>query len=521
MKKEVKIVDGTPEKRIFWSIISDYNLMTSVCELIDNALDIWLKGGKSDSLTVKLVLDCDRQLIRIQDTAGGVPEGEHRVLVSPGATLNSPYDNIIGLFGVGSKRAVVALAEETKIITRHKDGPTYEIDINQDWLGSDEWDLPVYEVDEIPENNTIVDLSKLRTPLSPQDVEALELYLGETYAFFLKLPNFEIEINGQPVQPIEFDKWAYPPDFEPGCYIFNIPTSDDEEVGVEVCAGLIREKESGMDDYGVYFYCNERLIAKEVKDKEVGYITKLAGIPHSDASLARIIVKIYGSARLMPWNSSKSAVSFSHHVFKALQSFLIPVVSDYSSLSRRFKGKWEEEVFAYPSGEMRYEDINDIGRARSSGLPALPRVRKNFAEKLKATNSLLLNQKPWTLGMIEGIAAVDVIRKQRFETGNRIALILLDSTFEIALKEYIVHTDNLNLRGRSLTQIFENRDEAISVVGQKVDLGEDNLRKISHYYMMRNKLIHERATVDVTGADISNYGETVRDSLMVLFDLEF
>ena len=103
---------------LFWSIISDYDLKTSICELVDNALDIWLKGGKSDTLKINRVLDCDRQLIRIQDTAGGVPEGEHRVLVSPGGTLNSPDENIIGLFGVGSKRAVVALAEETKIITQ-------------------------------------------------------------------------------------------------------------------------------------------------------------------------------------------------------------------------------------------------------------------------------------------------------------------------------------------------------------------------------------------------------------------
>lgn len=384
MKKEVKIVDGTPEKRLFWSIISDYDLKTSMCELIDNALDIWLKSGKSDALTIKLDLDSDRQLIRIQDNAGEVPEGEHRVLVSPGGTLNNPDDNVIGLFGVGSKRAVVALAEETKILTRHKDGPSYEIDINQDWLGSEEWELPVYEIDQIQPNSTIVDLSKLRSPLGSQDVEELQLHLGETYAFFLKLPNFEIVINGQNVKPIEFDKWAYPPGFEPRCYIFNIPINDGDAVGVELNAGLIREKESGKDEYGVYFYCNNRLIAKEIKDKEVGYITKLAGVPHSDASLARVIVKLYGSARLMPWNSSKSAVSYSHHVFRALHGFLVPVVSDYSSLSRRFKGRWEEEVFAHPSGEMQYEDINDIGKARSSRLPALPRVRKSYADNLKA-----------------------------------------------------------------------------------------------------------------------------------------
>lgn len=34
-KQEFDIIDGTPEKRLFLSIISDYNLKTSLCELID------------------------------------------------------------------------------------------------------------------------------------------------------------------------------------------------------------------------------------------------------------------------------------------------------------------------------------------------------------------------------------------------------------------------------------------------------------------------------------------------------
>lgn len=39
--------------------------------------------------------------------------------------------------------------------------------------------------------------------------------------------------------------------------------------------------------------------------------------------------------------------------------------------------------------------------------------------------------------------AIDVITRQRFETGNRTALILLDSNFEVALKEFIVHRTDL------------------------------------------------------------------------------
>ena len=87
-------------------------------------------------------------------------------------------------------------------------------------------------------------------------------------------------------------------------------------------------------------------------------------MPHWDASLARVIVKLYGPARLMPWNSSKSAINFAHHVFKGLQDFLIPVVADYSSLSRRFRGHWHEKVFCHPSGDMKYVDINDVAKVK-------------------------------------------------------------------------------------------------------------------------------------------------------------
>jgi histidine kinase/DNA gyrase B/HSP90-like ATPase len=521
MKRERKIVDGTPNKRLFWSIISDYNLNTAICELIDNALDIWLKNGKVTYLFIQIDLDWDRQIIRIEDCAGGVPENQHQVLISPGSSNNNPDENIIGLFGVGSKRAVVALAQDIKIYTRHEKDKSFQIDIDESWLADDTWEIPVYEVDELPENSTIIDLSRLRIRISEEDEMQLRTHLAETYALFLKRPNFEIILNNITVEPIEFDEWAYPPGFEPRCYITEIFTKDNKRVGVQLDAGLIRKKEPGKDDYGVYFYCNDRLICKEIKDREVGYVTKLAGVPHFDASLARVIVKLYGPAGLMPWNSSKSAINFGHHIFRGLQGFLIPVVADYSSLSRRFKGHWEEKVFCYSSGEMEYVDIHDASKVNRSYLPPLPRVRQHLIDNLKASNKQLLQDQPWTLGLLESIAAVDIIIRQKLETKNRIALLLLDSTFEIALKEFIVHTQNLNLGGRTLTQIFANRDEVIKVVTQKVTINQKNLRKIKHYYQLRNKLVHEKATVDITQTDVTNYLETIQRVLSLLFGLQF
>ena len=132
-----------------------------------------------------------------------------------------------------------------------------------------------------------------------------------------------------------------------------------------------------------------------------------------------------------------------------------------------------------------------------------------------------MKDQPWTVGLVEAIAAVDLIRKQKFQTKNRIALLLLDSSFEIALKEFIVHTEGLDLGGRSLEQIFSRREAVIKVVQQEVTLDKVTLRKIRHYYEKRNRLIHEEATQDVTPEDITNYEETVQQVLGLLFNLQF
>jgi len=202
MKKESKILDGTPKKRVFWSIISDYSINTSVCELIDNALDMWLKNRRTTDLSVELDLDTHNRTITIVDDAGGVPESELQVLISPGATLNKPDKTVIGMFEVGSKRAVVALAQNVKIRTRCGAGKSYRIDLDESWLEDENWDMPVYEVDDIPPGTTIVDLTSLRYTLDDEALENLRMHLQETYSQFLVKDNFKISLNSEPITPL-------------------------------------------------------------------------------------------------------------------------------------------------------------------------------------------------------------------------------------------------------------------------------------------------------------------------------
>jgi LytS/YehU family sensor histidine kinase len=111
MMSELIHIDATPQKRLFLSIIADYDIKTAVCELVDNAIDHWIDGGRTTGLKVGIRVNLDRQTIVISDNAGGVSRDDLQLLVAPGATRERIQEGLIGNFGVGGKRAGIALGE--------------------------------------------------------------------------------------------------------------------------------------------------------------------------------------------------------------------------------------------------------------------------------------------------------------------------------------------------------------------------------------------------------------------------
>jgi hypothetical protein len=179
-KTEIAPIDGTPVKRMILSIISDYDLKTGLCELVDNSLDQWSDRAFSGELIVELSLDIERQLISVRDNAGGVNHDDLPLLIAPGRSRNDPSAVIIGIFGVGGKRSAIALAEFTTIKTRFANQQTHELDITPTWVESENWLLPAYAIPDIDPGTTEVHLSHLRNPITEYDVDALRLHLGLT-----------------------------------------------------------------------------------------------------------------------------------------------------------------------------------------------------------------------------------------------------------------------------------------------------------------------------------------------------
>lgn len=521
MKKEIDKIDATPSKRLFLSIIADYDLNRSICELVDNALDVWIRSKKQGIITVKVILNKIQQAISVEDNAGGLQKSELKYIVGPGQTGTEPTDETIGIFGVGTKRAVVALAQDIKIRTRHSKGQTFQLDFDDNWLKDDDWGLPVYEVDGISEGTTIVDLQKLRLHVEDDGISHLKEHLGATYASFLKSGAIILMVNGEKILPQFFENWAYPPNFVPRRYKGVVKTEDGREVRVEAVAGLATESSPAAGEYGVYFYCNDRLIARKLKTFEVGFERGQAGLPHPKVSLTRVMVFLNGDARSMPWNSSKSDISTKHEVFIALHDWLVQTVKDYASLSRIWMGDWPDKVFKYKTGTIQEVSVVDFPTARKSFLPPMPRSRPRYGEIVEQKNRELAKRKPWTRGLYEGVVAADLICKQPLEQKNRIALVVLDSTLEIGFKDYLVNESGTPYSDARLLTMFKNRSEVHNEIKKYGTFAKLNWGKIEYFYNLRCKLVHEKATAGITDSQIADFRGIVEDVLRKLFKLRF
>lgn len=521
MKKEVDRIDATPSKRLFLSIIADYDLARSICELVDNGLDVWVKGGRSRDVLVKIGVDKSQQVITVEDNAGGLDKADLKYIVGPGQTGTSPTDETIGIFGVGTKRAVVALAQDIKISTRRTREKTYQVDFDDDWLQDEDWELPVYEVDNIKRGSTLVELQKLRVQVSDEIIGQLKEHLSATYAKFLKTKKVTIRVNGEDLAPKFFENWAFPPSYSPQKITGKVTTAEGRQVRVLAIAGLSRESSPAAGEYGVYFYCNDRLVARALKTFDVGFAKGWAGLPHPKVSLTRVIVSLNGDARSMPWNSSKSDVNTNHEIFQAIRNWLIQVVKDYASLSRIWEGEWPEKVFKHKTGAMKEIQVDDFPQARRSFLPPLPRSRPRYGERVTKINRGVAKQKPWAKGLYEGIIAADLIAKQRLEQRNRIALIVLDSTLEIGFKEYLVNESGTAYSDKRLLEIFANRSLVHNEVKKYVALSEQTWKKIEYYYRLRCKLVHEKTTVAIGDDPLQDFREVVEKVLGKMYKLRF
>ncbi len=225
----------------------------------------------------------------------------------------------------------------------------------------------------------------------------------------------------------------------------------------------------------------------------------------------------------MPWNSTKAGINTNSAAFKIIQQWLAGAMRDFGMLSRRLKGTWADEVFPHQTGGVVEERIADFAAVRRSLDLPIPRRSVPYRERMADLNAELSERKPWTLGLYEGVVAADAISALRIRQKARIALIVLDSTLEIGLKDFLIHESGQHYTDADLVRLFARRHEVVQEVRRHRNdlLDAEGWRRVAYFYGLRCNLVHERSTSGVDERDVEEYRRLVQRILHDLFGIRF
>lgn len=151
----------------------------------------------------------------------------------------------------------------------------------------------------------------------------------------------------------------------------------------------------------------------------------------------------------------------------------------------------------------------------------MPIARKQYHEKASELNIEISRSKPYTISLYESIIAYKKIRKLKITQANRICIVILDSTVEIACKEYLVNETNDGISDERLKDIFKRRQAVHSEIQRRANLDQSLISKINYLYRARCDLIHQRSNLTVSDDNVNDFFDSTKTLLEKLFNLNF
>ena len=219
---ESKKVHSGPVKDFFVDTITkDVSIGDCILDLLDNCLDGAGRVIVSENKTyngehntyngfyskISFKDDC----FSIEDNCGGIPldyaiDYAFHFGRRPDAPKDS--DGLIGLYGIGMKRAIFKIGRKIEIATSTKD-ISYKVPIDVlKWLRDKEWDFDIEPSDKSETLGTKILITELRPQI--RDELALETFeswlariIARDYSFFLQ-KGFQVIVNDNSVTPFKF-----------------------------------------------------------------------------------------------------------------------------------------------------------------------------------------------------------------------------------------------------------------------------------------------------------------------------
>jgi hypothetical protein len=132
-------VDASPVKAFFVTMLTrDISLADAILDLLDNCVDGILRTEHRANASFrgyKAEITFDASHFFIHDNCGGIPWKLSSYAFRMGRSADQPRNDLpmVGVYGIGMKRAIFKMGRHCLITTRHG-ADNYEVDITPAWI---------------------------------------------------------------------------------------------------------------------------------------------------------------------------------------------------------------------------------------------------------------------------------------------------------------------------------------------------------------------------------------------------
>jgi hypothetical protein len=353
--------DASPTKQFFIRMITrDIRLEDCILDLIDNSLDGATRqihemssppkdNTRFAGFEIALLLNGK---FEISDNCGGIGvELAKKVAFHFGRPADVPLekDYMIGLYGIGMKRAIFKLGKIIKIESAtKKDAFKMSIDVDA-WEKNAEWSFAMDVVKPWTPLGTSLQIPTLRPEITaqfkdPAFVSELRRIIARDYSFFLQ-KQLSIKVNGKPVSPLPYTL-RESDDIAPfrEAYI-------DDGVTVQISAGLAgippddvtaEAEVSKTEFYGWFVLCNDRVVlAADKTNRTVWNNDDFSGWHPQYNGFMGLVSFSSKNASKLPWTTTKRDLDIQSDVYRRAIAKMKQVTAKFIAYTSRRKADLE------------------------------------------------------------------------------------------------------------------------------------------------------------------------------------
>ncbi len=367
---DFEIINAMPTKKLFIdTLIRDVSLKDAVLDLVDNAIDGYIRHGYEDNKEIKISIKSNS--FEIWDGCGGI-EIDHVIKeVFRFGVVDFKKKDTLGVYGIGLKRSMFKIG---RLITFESDNLSNYfkiiIDLNE-WENSPEWEHKFAEVSESSGKAfTRISIHSLKEDIRidfAKDKFRNELIhrISKTYFLFLK-DKISIFLNNIYIEPFEL-KIGFSDSIEPAVKSFSI-----DDISVKLTAGAHPDyKEPGW-----YIFCNNRLIIVGDRSSLTGWGNRGVPVYHNKFNRFKGFAYLNSSdPSKLPWNTAKNGIDTSSALYKQVLDEMQTMTQQFTSyMSKAYPTDKEETIGKEIIGDLKTVSISKLVNNQSFKAPEIPKT---------------------------------------------------------------------------------------------------------------------------------------------------